>query len=68
MFQYFMQDFQTREVNTIDVEHFMRDTYAEIEYLAQFAMALQPFCQLPKDQKVYLGLTIRINNVIDIDR
>lgn len=42
---------RTREVNTIDVEHFMRDTYAEIEYLAQFAMALQPFCQLPKDQK-----------------
>ncbi|KAK6053161.1 hypothetical protein COOONC_09333 [Cooperia oncophora] len=41
----------TNEVNMIDVEHILRDTYAEIEYFAQFAMSLQPFAQLPKDQK-----------------
>ncbi|KHJ98310.1 hypothetical protein OESDEN_01713 [Oesophagostomum dentatum] len=40
-----------REVNIVDLEQFLRDTYAEIEYLAEFAMSLQPFSQLPKDQK-----------------
>ncbi|KAK5983001.1 hypothetical protein GCK32_000611 [Trichostrongylus colubriformis] len=41
----------TKDVNVIDVEHLLRDTYAEIECFAQFAMSLQPFAQLPKDQK-----------------
>ncbi|KAK6766191.1 hypothetical protein RB195_025847 [Necator americanus] len=40
-----------REVNVIDVERILLDTYSEIEYLAEFAMSLQPFSQLPKDQK-----------------
>uniref|UniRef100_A0A0K0DPI8 NR LBD domain-containing protein n=1 Tax=Angiostrongylus cantonensis TaxID=6313 RepID=A0A0K0DPI8_ANGCA len=41
----------TSEVNIIDVEHILRDTYIELEYFAQFAMSLQSFSQLPKDQK-----------------
>ncbi|WKY16508.1 hypothetical protein Q1695_001285 [Nippostrongylus brasiliensis] len=39
------------EVNDIDIEVYMRETYTEIEHFAQFAMSLQPFSQLPKDQK-----------------
>ncbi|KJH40424.1 zinc finger, C4 type [Dictyocaulus viviparus] len=41
----------TDEVNIMDVERFLHDTYIEIEYFARFAMSLQPFSQLPKDQK-----------------
>ncbi|VDM51981.1 unnamed protein product [Angiostrongylus costaricensis] len=51
--QHWPDSFQgkTSEVNIIDVEHILRDTYVEIEYFAQFAMSLQSFSQLPKDQK-----------------
>ncbi|CAJ0608939.1 unnamed protein product [Cylicocyclus nassatus] len=42
---------KTHEADVIDIEHLLRDTYIEIEYLAEFAMSLQPFSQLPKDQK-----------------
>ncbi|XGW32404.1 hypothetical protein V3C99_017169, partial [Haemonchus contortus] len=49
--QHWPEFHSTSEVNIIDVEHYLRDTYAEIEYFARFAMSLQPFAQLPKDQK-----------------